>query len=70
MNKTQAVLYLYYYLQQGKSIYLDEVMNDFNISLSTFRRYISELNIFLCETYQNKVLYYDYSSYSYYLKEI
>ena len=70
MNKTQAVLYLYYYLQQDKSIYLDEVMNDFAISLSTFRRYISEINIFLSDTYQNKVVYYDYFLNSYYLKEI
>ena len=70
MNKSQVVLVIYDRLIKGNQILLLEVMNEFGISLSTFRRYISEINIFLSDTYQNRVVYYDYLSNCYYLKEI
>ena len=68
MNKTQAILYLYDVLLNGGRIYLEEAMVNFDISLSTFRRYISEINIFLCNTYKNQAVYYDYKENCYYLK--
>lgn len=61
---------IYDRLNKGKQILLVEIMNEFDISLSTFRRYISEINIFLSDTYQNKVVYYDFLTNSYYLKKI
>lgn len=70
MNKSQVVLMIYDRLNKGEQILLVEIMNEFDISLSTFRRYISEINIFLSDTYQNKVVYYDFLTNSYYLKEI
>ena len=70
MNKSQIVLMIYDRLNKGKQILLVEIMNEFDISLSTFRRYISEINIFLSDTYQNKVVYYDFLTNSYYLREI
>ena len=70
MNKSQIVLMIYDRLNKGEQILLVEIMNEFDISLSTFRRYISEINIFLSDTYQNKVVYYDFLTNSYYLKEI
>lgn len=70
MNKSQIVLMIYDRLNKGKQILLVEIMNEFDISLSTFRRYISEINIFLSDTYQNKVVYYDFLTNSYYLKKI
>ena len=68
MNKTQVILYLYDFLLNGGRIYLEETMVNYDISLSTFRRYISEINIFLCNTYKNQVVYYDYKDNCYYLK--
>ena len=68
MNKTQVILYLYDVLLNGGRIYLEETMVNYDISLSTFRRYISEINIFLCNTYKNQVVYYDYKDNCYYLK--
>ena len=70
MNKSQIVLMIYDRLNKGEQILLVEIMNEFDISLSTFRRYISEINIFLSDTFQNKVVYYDFLTNSYYLKEI
>ena len=70
MNKSQIVLMIYDRLNKGEQILLVEIMNEFDISLSTFRRYISEINIFLSDTYQSKVVYYDFLTNSYYLKEI
>ena len=70
MNKSQIVLMIYDRLNKGEQILLVEIMNEFDISLSTFRRYISEINIFLSDTYQNKVVYYVFLTNSYYLKEI
>ena len=68
MNKTQVILYLYDVLLNGGRIYLEETMVNYDISLSTFRRYISEINIFLYNTYKNQVVYYDYKDNCYYLK--
>ena len=61
---------IYDRLNKGEQILLVEIMNEFDISLSTFRIYISEINIFLSDTYQNKVVYYDFLTNSYYLKKI
>ena len=61
MNKSQIVLMIYDRLNKGEQILLVEIMNEFDISLSTFRRYISEINIFLSDTYQSKVVYYDFN---------
>ena len=52
---------IYDRLNNGEQILLVEIMNEFDISLSTFRRYISEINIFLSDTYQSKVVYYDFN---------
>ena len=67
MNKCQAVLIMYDKFLSGEKIYLNQIMNEFGISLPTFRRYISEINVFLCDTYKNQIIVYDYKDNCYYL---
>ena len=67
MNKCQAVLIMYDKFLSGEKIYLNQIMNEFGISLPTFRRYISEINVFFFNAYKNQAIVYDYSLNCYYL---
>lgn len=65
--KSQIVLYIYDELINNKPLKMDEVLALFNISVRTFRRYISEINAFFCNNYINKEIMYDYKNQYYYL---
>ena len=52
----------------NKEIRLEDVINKYNISIRTFRRYISEINIYLANNYKNQSVVYDYYKKTYYLK--
>ena len=67
-NKSQSDLYIYDELINNKEIRLEDIINKYNISIRTFRRYISEINIFLANNYKNQSVEYDYIKKVYYLK--
>lgn len=60
--KSQVVLYMYHKLMNSKGITLDEIVSKFNISIRTFRRYISEINVFLYNNYLGTEVVYDTNS--------
>lgn len=66
--KSQIILYIYDKIINGKSISLDEIINQFNVSVRTFRRYIAEINAFLCNNFRNESIVYDNKKCCYYLK--
>lgn len=68
INKSQSVLYIYDELINNKEIRLEDIINKYNISIRTFRRYISEINAFLSNNYKNQSVEYDYIRKVYYLK--
>lgn len=68
INKSQSVLYIYDELINNKEIKLEDIINKYNISIRTFRRYISEINIFLSNNYKNMSVIYDYYKKTYYLE--
>ena len=45
--KTQIVLYIYEKLRKHEVITTKLIVDEFNISIPTFRRYISEINSYL-----------------------
>ena len=45
--KTQVVLYIFNELIEGRKIYMEEIVHEYEISIRTFRRYIGEINIYL-----------------------
>ena len=65
INKSQSVLYIYDELINNKEIRLEDIINKYNISIRTFRRYISEINIFLANNYKNQSILYDLKTNSY-----
>ena len=67
--KSQIILYMYDVLINGGSIKLNEIMEQFGISLRTFRRYIAEINAFLCNYYKNQSIVYDVILKTYMLKD-
>ena len=46
---------------------MDSVLAEFNISVRSFRRYISEINIFLNNNFKNQYIKYKKSTNKYYL---
>ena len=44
MNKSQVVLYMYDRLIRRKVIRTNDILNQYDISLRTFQRYIAEIN--------------------------
>ena len=68
--KTQVVLYIYDLLINGKEVEMEYILNKFNISIRTFRRYISEINSFLCNNFKLEVVSYDKSKNIYVLKQL
>ena len=67
--KSQIVLYIYDELINDKEIKINDVINEYGISIRTFRRYISEINSFLCNNFRNELVMYDPLKKSYYLKK-
>ena len=68
INKCQSVLYIYDELINNKEIRLEDIINKYNISIRSFRRYISEINIFLANNYKNQSIQYDLKEKVYRLK--
>ncbi len=67
LSKSQIILYIYDVLLSNKEITINDVMNKYGISTRTFRRYISEINSFLCNNYRNQSIIYDSKRKCYYL---
>ena len=67
MSKSQVVLYIYDVLIKGGKIKTDEILNNFEISLRTFQRYLSEINAFFFDNYINNCIKYDYENKYYFL---
>mgnify|MGYP003294343824 CR=1 FL=1 len=67
MSKSQVVLYIYDVLIKGGKIKTDEILNEFEISLRTFQRYIAEINDFFFNNFMNYYVKYDYELKYYYL---
>ena len=68
--KSQIILYIYDKLINGKQVKTNEIVTLFNISVRTFRRYISEINSFLYNNYKNQEVVYNHSKNSYCIQEI
>lgn len=68
--KSQIILYIYDKLINGKEVKTNEIVTLFNISVRTFRRYISEINSFLYNNYKNQEVVYNHSKNSYCIQEI
>ncbi|MBO5866450.1 MAG: hypothetical protein J6Q55_00150 [Clostridia bacterium] len=68
MTKSYAVLQMYDSLLEGKTLNIADCMANYNISVPTFRRYISLLRAFLVEQHAISLLY-DRSNGTYYLEK-
>lgn len=68
VSKSQIVLYIYSELINHKEIRLDEIVEKFDISIRTFRRYIAEINAYLSNNFRNQNVSYDQFKNSYILK--
>lgn len=68
--KSQIILYIYDELINGRDIKMNEILALYNISVRTFRRYISEINIYLCDNYKNQIVVYNHSTNSYFIKKV
>ena len=67
INKCQIVLHIYDRLLQYGEIEMNSVLAEFNISVRSFRRYISEINAFLDNNYKNQCVKYKKTLNKYYL---
>lgn len=67
MTKSYVLLCMYEKLKKGENINIDRCCNEFDISVPTFRRYMSALRNFLCEN-QNKEIVYGVKEKSYFIK--
>ena len=56
---------MYDKLINGEKIVMDEILALFGISVRTFRRYISEINSFLYNSYKNQQVVYDNTNHYY-----
>lgn len=68
--KSQIILYMYDELINNREIKMNEIIALYDISVRTFRRYISEINSYLCNNYKNQIVVYDHYRNSYRLKSI
>ena len=67
INKCQIVLHIYDLLIQYGEIEMNSVLAEFNISVRSFRRYISEINAFLYNNYKNQYVKYKKTTNKYHL---
>ena len=58
-SKTQIVLFIYDELIHGRKLNTNTILGEFQISLRTFRRYISELNAYFANFYKNTTIKYN-----------
>ncbi len=57
MNKSYIVLRLYDKFKEGKKVKINECCGEYNISVSTFRRYIAFLRGYFNEFYGQEIVY-------------
>ena len=67
MSKTQIILFIYYKMKNNGSVEIDEVLQKFQISVRTFRRYISEINFFCYNNFLDEEVVYDHFNKVYHL---
>ena len=70
MCKGIAILYIYDKLLQGEEVYMETIINDLNISVRTFRRYISDIKTFLYDNFKNQTIAYSKIKNSYSLRNL
>ena len=58
MKKSIAILQLYDALKSKKGVNLATFVDRNDISVSTFRRYLSDINDYLSECYSGKTVFY------------
>lgn len=68
--KTQIVLYIYDKLTKKEEVTTEFIINKFDISIPTFRRYISEINSYLFNFQTNQEVVYSRQKRSYILIKI
>lgn len=68
ISKIQIVIFLYEKLRRGEIVRMDVFMAEFNISIRTFRRYISEINAYLSNQFMNEEVVYDFKERTYKIK--
>ena len=68
--KTQIVLYIYDKLTKKEEVTTEFITNKFDISIPTFRRYISEINSYLFNFQTNQEVVYSRQKRSYILIKI
>ena len=68
--KSMIMLYMYDLLIEGNEFTIDEIVSIYNISVRTYRRYIAEINNFLCEQYKQKEVVFSKEKRTYYLSKI
>ena len=69
-KKDQIILYIYDELIHGRDILRNQILGEFNISLRSFRRYISTINVYLSNFYKSQEVIYDYKTRSYKLVDM
>lgn len=57
MNKSYVLLLMYDWLRKGKSVRITECCQEFEISVSTFRRYIAFLRTYFMQEYGKEIVY-------------
>lgn len=67
LTKTQIVLFIYDELIHKRKINTTTVLGEFHISLRTFRRYISEINVYFSNFYKNEEIKYNRSEKHFYI---
>lgn len=68
--KTQVVIYMYDELINNRHINMDQIMSEYEISVRTFRRYISEIQSYLFNFHKSKIVKYSMRDKCYYLADI
>ena len=57
MNKSYVLLRMYDFLNEGKEIRINDCCGEYDLSLSTFRRYIAFLRGYCGEMYGKEIVY-------------
>jgi len=67
-SKIQIVLALYDKLRRNNKVIMDDFLSEYEISVRSFRRYVSEINTFFCNEFMNEEVVYDFDDRAYKIK--
>ena len=67
-EKLQIVLALYDKLIKEGKVIMNDFISEYEISVRSFRRYVSEINTFFCNEFMNEEIVYDYAEKAYKIK--